>query len=129
MSYLILRDNGEVGSLVAALQAFISVMSKLDDKSMNQVLKIGGELAEAVGDRPLFSNKADYLDHLRDLEKRLMAHSKSPLAELSKPQMEIVMEAVVQWQERTLRYDSRLLRKLTRLRDAATYDTPEGPPQ
>lgn len=123
MSYMVLKDNGEVGSLVAALHTLIGVITKLDDASMNQVLKVGGELAQACGDRPLFSNKADYLDHLRDLEKRLQAHSKNPIPELEKSQAENVLTAVVQWQEHTQRYDARTLRKLTRLRDAASYDT------
>ncbi len=128
MSYLVIRE-GEAGSLLAGLMNLISVVQKLDDEESSILIRMAGSLAEGIGIAPQFASKADYLHSLKDLEKRLTEQMKAPLAELSRPQMEVVMEAIAQWQERTLRYDSRLLRKLNKLRDASTYSTDEGPPQ
>lgn len=126
MSYLVIRD-GEAGSLLAGLMQLIATVQKLNPEDSNRLMHMAGNIAEGIGTAPMFASKADYLHSLKDLEKRLTAQMNNPLPELERTQAERVLQAFVA--DKTFGWDSRITLKLTKLRDASSYDTDEGPPQ
>lgn len=67
---LILKD-GEIGILLEALMCKREQVESAPEATINLALSLMGPIFEAGNVAPLYSCKADYVSHLKDLEKRL----------------------------------------------------------
>jgi hypothetical protein len=69
---VILKD-GDIGHLLNGLDAVIAQTRAMPEAMFAEMLQLSAAIGEVVDMPPLYSCKADYLDSLADLKKRLVA--------------------------------------------------------